>query len=117
MSTVDPSATAQPEFAFNAVHNISGRVTIYEPAAQQVVPVSGIVVLLRELARECVADKTESISFGICPSDPTPGWLFIRQENQNGRLRSRMDRLFQETLISTWPRINVDCHIQWEEYS
>ncbi len=70
MSTVDPSATAQPEFTLNAVRNISGRVTIYEPAAQQVVPVSGIVVLLRELARECVADKNGVYLFRDLPPGP-----------------------------------------------
>jgi carboxypeptidase family protein len=65
--TVDPSVPAQSEFTLKAIRNISGLVTIYDPTVQHLIPVPGIVVLLRELGRECVADKNGTYLFRDLP--------------------------------------------------
>jgi hypothetical protein len=66
-TTVDPSVPAHSEFTLNAIRNVSGLVTRYDPVAQHLVAVPGITVMLRELARECVADKNGIYLFRDLP--------------------------------------------------
>jgi Carboxypeptidase regulatory-like domain len=56
-TTVDPAVPAQSAFILNAIRNVSGRVTAYDRATQHEIPVPGIAVIMRSLARECVTDK------------------------------------------------------------
>ncbi len=56
-TTVDASAPAQIAFTLKAIRNISGRVTIYDRASHQEVPVPRITVLLRELSLVSVTDE------------------------------------------------------------
>jgi uncharacterized protein (DUF2141 family) len=54
---VETSAPAQIAFTLKAIRNISGRVTIYDRASHQEMPVPGITVLLREPLRASVTDE------------------------------------------------------------
>jgi hypothetical protein len=56
-TTVETSAPAQIAFTLKAIRNISGRVTIYDGASHQEMPVPGITVLLREPLRASVTDE------------------------------------------------------------
>jgi hypothetical protein len=56
-TTVDASAPAQISFTLKAIRNISGRVTIYDRASHQEMPVPRITVLVRELSRTSVTDE------------------------------------------------------------
>jgi hypothetical protein len=56
-TAVEASAPARIAFTLRAIRNISGRVTIYDRASHQDIPVPGITVLLREFARVCVTDE------------------------------------------------------------
>jgi hypothetical protein len=56
-TTVEASAPAQIAFTLKAIRNISGRVTIYDRAHHQEIPVQQITVLLRELSRMSVTDE------------------------------------------------------------
>jgi hypothetical protein len=53
---VDPSAPAQSAFTLQANHSISGRVSIYDRASRQEIPVAGVAVILQEISRECTTD-------------------------------------------------------------
>jgi hypothetical protein len=65
---VEASAPAQVAFTLKAIRNISGRVTIYDLASHQEMPVHGITVLLRELSRASVTDENGVYLFRDLPA-------------------------------------------------
>jgi len=56
-TSVNASARAQIVFTLRAIRNISGRVTIYDGALHQDMPMPGIKVLLTESSRSSVTDE------------------------------------------------------------
>jgi hypothetical protein len=67
---VEASAPAQIELTLKAIRNISGRVTIYDRASRQEMPVPGITVFLRELSRASVTDEDGVFLFRDLPAGP-----------------------------------------------
>jgi hypothetical protein len=69
-TTVDASAPAQISLTLKAIRSISGRVTIYDRASRQEMPVPRITVLLRELSRACVTDENGAYLFRDLSAGP-----------------------------------------------
>jgi hypothetical protein len=67
-TTVEASAPGQIAFILKAIRNISGRVTIYDRASHQQMPVPRITVLLRELSRSSVTDENGVYLFRVLPA-------------------------------------------------
>lgn len=67
-TNVDAAVPAQMAFILKAIRNISGRVTIYDRASRQDVPVSGVAVLLRELSGASVTDENGVYLFRDLPA-------------------------------------------------
>ena len=69
-TVVEASAPTEIVFTLNAIRNIFGRVTVYDRASRQDVPVTGITVLLRELSRTSVTDENGSYLFRNLSAGP-----------------------------------------------
>jgi hypothetical protein len=67
-TNVDAAVPAQVAFTLKAIRNISGRVTIYDRASQQVMPVSGVTVFLLELSGASVTDENGVYLFRDLPA-------------------------------------------------
>ncbi len=67
-TTVEASAPGQIAFTLKAIRNISGRVTIYDRASHQQMPVPKMTVLLRELSRSSVTDENGVYLFRVLPA-------------------------------------------------
>ena len=67
---MDASAPAQISLTLKAIRSISGRVTIYDRASRQEMPVPRITVLLRELSRACVTDENGAYLFRDLSAGP-----------------------------------------------
>jgi hypothetical protein len=67
-TNVEAAVPAQMAFTLKAIRNISGRVTIYDRASQQDIPVSGVTVLLRELSEASVTDENGVYLFRDLPA-------------------------------------------------
>ena len=103
-TTVDASAPAQIAFTLKAIRNISGRVTIYDRASHQEIPVPGITVLLRELSRMSVTDEKGVYLFRDLAAGPIAWSSSFKGKNPGGRLFSRRSHPSLKTLRSTWER-------------
>jgi hypothetical protein len=66
----DASAPTEIAFTLNAIRNIFGRVTVYDRASRQDVPVAGITVLLRELSRTSMTDENGGYLFRNLSAGP-----------------------------------------------
>jgi hypothetical protein len=69
-TAVEASVPAQVAFTLRAIRNISGKVTVYDQASHQEIPVSNITVLLRETSRTSVTDKNGDFLFRDLPAGP-----------------------------------------------
>jgi len=69
-TVADASVPTEIAFTLNAIRNIFGRVTVYDRASRQDIPVSGITVLLRELSLTRVTDKNGSYLFRNLSAGP-----------------------------------------------
>jgi hypothetical protein len=67
-TNVDAAVPAQMAFTLKAIRNISGRVTIYDLASRQDVPVSGVIVFLQGLSGASVTDENGVYLFRDLPA-------------------------------------------------
>ena len=67
-TNVDAAVPAQMAFTLKAIRNVSGRVTIYDLASRQDVPVSGVIVLLQGLSGASVTDENGVYLFRDLPA-------------------------------------------------
>ena len=67
-TNAEAGVPAQVAFTLKAIRNISGRVTIYDRASRQNVPVSGVAVLLREFSGASVTDENGVYLFRDLPA-------------------------------------------------
>jgi hypothetical protein len=78
--TVDASTPAEVSFTLKAIRNISGRVTIYDRASSQGVPVTGVTVLVPELSRASVTDDNGIYLFRDLPAGPFTVFILYKEK-------------------------------------
>jgi hypothetical protein len=65
---VEGGVPAEVGFTLTAIRSLTGRVVIYDTSTTQHVPVAGVTVSLRELARQSVTDESGAFLFRNLPA-------------------------------------------------